>query len=119
MHDVDFYKSLKEMEELIDYVPPPARVNVSNDEYISLCNHTIVYRNLASKNIFKWIKQVQKQYDGYCVLLLVRQVDYDLHLLWTGTIPREFWMDRRKPKEVEIEKTVYRILSSKTIGQEE
>lgn len=115
---MEIAKDLILMEQLL----PPEENKVATEQqmqwYISLCNGTIVYRNVESKNIFKWIRQVHKEHSYSCRLLLVRQKDYTLDLLWTGSIPRPFWQAyRRQPTWFEVEGISYKIIASKTISK--
>ena len=112
-------KTLRELAEMERLLPPQTlpKINVSNDEYISLCGDTIVYRNMSSTNIFKFIKDVPQYYSQGCKLLLVRQIEYSVQLLWTGTIPLKFQI-RRQPVTIVVDKTVYDVVSSISIAQD-
>jgi hypothetical protein len=94
-------------------------VQESPNEYISLCGDCIVYRNVNSNKIFTWIKDVQVRYcTRGCALLLVRQIDNNVQLLWTGTIPQPFWFNRRRPTKIIFDKVEYLVVSSMSISQE-
>jgi hypothetical protein len=111
------------MQEIVEYqveqdliISQP--VQETPNEYISLCDGCIVYRNVNSNKIFKWIREVQVRYSRSCALLLVRQIDNNVQLLWTGTVPQEFWFNRRRPTKIKIDKEEYLVLSSMSIGEE-
>ena len=108
---------------LIQYEPDSLSLQKTNyqaydEEFISLCGGCIVYRNVFKTKIFKWIREVQSKYDRQCALLLVRQIDNNLQLLWAGTIPQPFWFNRRKPTKIIIDREEFLVLSSMSIGEE-
>ena len=91
-----------------------ATSNLQN-EYIALHEHVIVYRNNSSKDIYDLIDQILKE--GHSNLLLVRQNDMYVSLLWTLTIPQKYRMYRH-PVEVKAGRSTFIIVASITICQE-
>jgi hypothetical protein len=115
-------KTENELMTLPSYTPANRSTQVkhldpeteSNDEYISLCAGTIVYRNMYSTNIHKFVKDLAQR--GHRLLLL-RQRGYTVQLLWTGTIPQQYQI-RRQPVTITVDKVVYDVLSSLSIEEE-
>jgi hypothetical protein len=90
-------------------------VSTHQNEFISLREHVIAYRNSASVNVFNLIDQIIRE--GHTNLLLVRQNDMYVSLLWTLTIPQKYRM-YRQPVEITIGKETFVIVASITICQE-
>ena len=94
-------------------------VSYTSGEYISMYKDVIIYRNITSNKICGLIDYVHTfpYYNQRVKLCLIRQMGYDLQLLWIGTIPQQFKM-HREPILVEYDKIYYNIIASQTISEE-
>jgi hypothetical protein len=93
-------------------------VRQTNNEYISLYQGVIVYRDVSNSHVYKIIDKLLLQCRT-ARLLLVRQYGWDLQLLWTGSIPMEYIIrTRRGSPEITVDKQTYKLIASITISED-
>jgi len=113
MGDIELYRGLDLSNPDENTLVNP-RDQFSNNEYITYYREVIVYRNVYNTDVYKVIDKLVCESGK---ILMVRQFNNDLQLLWAGTMPMQYVVKRSRQPKISTKDNTYTIIASITISK--